>query len=336
MDTVTLDYKQYLAFTSWSEANYKNKTQTDKVTKLTNMGVQVVATLGRGKKAEYIITIPAGFWRMLLIKSMSYTEVGADYIDFLIEGRDVLNTEEGPIVRFDSEIYPELAAKHNVEVESVKTTCIRVRNFLKEHGYIRTATVDGMKTHRVKKSFLTKEWVTGTEALQFDQAARNHWIRYYREKLSLYKDIDPTATMLPMNVFGVEIRQIYSFGMKDKLDVYYYRVAKKTVVTDNMTADINYAHLSFLETRNLAEVLNELSRRQKLYRTQKKHRDEQKVAANEQAQAKKLSKEEREAIHKQMFVIEVQREINWTPPTKEQEERLMLAIEEALSLDWDE
>lgn len=331
MDTVTLNYEEYLLFTGWGEYTYANNTMTGRLKRLTKMGVHVVSSKGRAKKAEYILEIPKGFWRMLLIKSMWYTEVGADYISYLIDGRNVLKVNKGNIVLFDTEIYLELAEKHGATFESVKSTCIRIRNYLMELEYIRTDS--HIKSHRVKESFLTNEWLISDDALHYDQSARDHWTAFIYKLLTMYQKINPTATALPMNIFGEKVHQFYSFGMAEKLDVNYYQVAKKTIVTDSMIDDIEHSRLVFLKTKNLSLVKEELFSRQRLYKEEKKNKDiQRKEEVKKHELEQKLTNDEWKEIKKQLFIIEGQNENKCPPRTVVQEEHSKRIMDELFGL----
>lgn len=327
MNEVTLNYEEYLAFTGWSESSYTKVGQEERIAKLNKMGIRVESVAGKGKKTKYTIIIPLAFWQMLVVQSVSFSEVGADYLNGLIEGKSTVEAGLTSIIKFDSEVYDELAAKYGKDLESVKTTCKRIRAFLHECDYINSNPNTRRKSHRVKKSFHTKEWVTDTEAGSYDGLARGHWKEFFKQKMSMFQEIEPTAKTLPSNLFGEEIRKLYSFGMADMLDVHYYRVAKETVVEENLLLDIQFVRSAFLESRNLTEVLDELTRRQQQYKIDKKARVEQaKAASQKYAEEQRLSKEEREAIKKQLHLIKLQRESKTPPATKEQMERIQEAV----------
>lgn len=328
MDRVTLTHEQFLSFTGWSNNHALKKIQAERISKLENMGMQSVTSEGRGKKANYSFTIPSGFWRMLLIPSMAYTDIGVDYINHLIEGKNIMNTEEGILVRFSSEIYHELSEKYNAEYKGVEATCTRIRNFLKENDYIRTDSLDAPKSHRVKKK---GSWLTGKQALMYDKEARSIWTNFFRSQLALYQEIVPEATQVPSYVYSTVATRMYQSDIARWLEVDYYRVAKLTTVTDNMIADINYARMEFLETLNLAEVLFELSRRQEQYREQKKRREEHKNIVAEREKETIPSLEERKAIREQ--IKEVARKTDVTRKNLSQAERDELDRSVATALD---
>lgn len=296
MEKVTLNHEQFLHFTGWSEKHATKKTQAERIAKLESMGMEQILLEGRGKKATYSFMVPSGFWRMLIIQNMSYSAVGADYIDYLINGQDVLNTDHGILVKFSVEIHDELAQKHGLEVESVKKTCQRIKSYLNGHDYIGT-DMDSTKTHRVR---VGDTWITDTKAIDYDQKARDIWKSYFESRLRAYQEIDPTATKLPLDEFREEISQKYRFEMKEELGVDYYRVAKKHKVTDRLTNDINYVRWAFMQSMNLSVVLEELNRRQAIYR-------EEKEARNTPAPTPKpslLTAKEREALQKKTEAIQ--------------------------------
>lgn len=246
MYEVTLNHKQFCSFVKWDIDSALNKTVSDRVAKLEDMGMQNVSTEGRGKKANYTFSIPVGFWRMMLIPPMSYKEWGADYLNYLIEGKDIHNAEEGIIVKFNSEIYEELAMKHNAEYKAVEATCGRIRTYLAELGYIITDQANAVKTHRVKDK--NGAWIKGSLAVQKDLEARDIWRNFYQAELALYRHIEPEATSVPSYLISAKASRMYKSDIARWLGFSYYRVAKQTHVTDNMVADINYAQCTFLET----------------------------------------------------------------------------------------
>lgn len=335
MDRVTLNYERYLAFTGWSPKHYTKQTSAIRQAKLSKMGVQLLSITGKGRNAKYVIEIPYSFWRMLLIPTMSFTEVGATYINYLLDGRDKLNTVEGNIVRFDAEMYEELVKLCGTEYESVKSTCIRVRNCLKENGYIESAKIQGDKTHRVKKR-LKDGWVTGNEALEYNKKARAIWYSFFKEKVSMYQQIKPDATEVPIYLIRKEMRELYSFGMKEQLRVDYYRVAKKTCISKNLRADIQYARDTFLKTLNLAEVKATLSERQKIYRAYKDRQEEEISDTRDIIRNQQPTKEEMESEREAMKLIGLERESSCPPPTKEEQEEMMRFVEAAIFPDRDE
>lgn len=333
MDRVTLDYRGYLMFTGWSEGHYAKQIQSNRRAKLSKMGTQVVASTGKGKNASYVVDIPSGFWSMLLIPSMNYTAVGAEYINMLVEGRDKLHTDNGTIVKFNNEIYEELAEDYNADLEAVKATCKRIRNYLIDHGYIQRDLVHCEKTHRVKQQ-KNEGWTTGSAAIEYDKRARSIWYSFFQEKLSMYKEINPTATEVPLYIVGKELRELYSFGMKERLEVDYYRVAKKTNISDKLVSDLAYARHSFLKTLNLSQVREELAERQASYKIKKSLDDENVLKLiKENTQP---SQEEIAAEREAMNLIELKRETKWEPPTEEQKEKTRRAVEMAMSLNWDD
>lgn len=334
MDRVTLTHEQFLSFTGWSEKHTLKKIQADRIRKLENMGMQSVTSEGRGMKANYSFSIPAGFWRMLLLKSsMAYTEIGVDYINHLIEGKDMMNTEEGILVRFNSEIYNELSEKYNAEYKGVEATCTRIRNYLMENDYIRTDSLDAPKSHRVKTE---GSWVTGTQAIMYDQEARSIWTNFFRNQLALYQELHPEATQVPSYVYSAEAKRMYQSDIARWLEVDYYRVAKLTLVTDNMIADINYGRMAFLETHDLTEVRMELSRRQEHYRAQKQRREEQKNIIAEREKAAIPSIEERKAIREQMNEAARRTDVTRRHLSQDERDNLDRIIAAALNMTFEE
>ncbi|MCD4646905.1 hypothetical protein AR454_07745 [Bacillus mycoides] len=321
MDIVTLTHEQYLNFTGWSENHALKQTVQNRIDKLKKMGMQEITYLGRGKKTIYTFTIPSGFWRMLLIPTMSYTIVGADYINHLIEGKDIINKKKGILVRFSSEIIQELAEIHGVGAATVKTICGRIRKHLKACSYIRLDMPESIKSHRVKRT-RGDDWITGDDAFQYDQQARIRWTSFFRSKLAQYQQIEPTATKIPMYIFGAEAKRIYQADMARWLGVEYYRVAKPAYVTDNMTNDINYARQTFLVTHNLSQVKEELSSRQKQYQIEKQSRDEQNELKKRQDEALTPSKEERKEIQKRLDTIGKSSEVTTKMRTPQEQEEL--------------
>ncbi|TKH20278.1 hypothetical protein FC697_18505 [Bacillus wiedmannii] len=299
MNQVTLTHKQFLNFTGWSEPHALKKTVTERMAKLTKMGMQEVTTNGKGKKANYTFFIPSEFWNLLLTPSMSYTAVGANYIKYLVEGRDVFETQEGTIVKFHSEITQELAETHNMGIEAVKTTCRRIRKHLIDCSYIRTDIDNRQKSHRVKKTS-DGNWITGEDAFNYDQQARTHWTNFFRSNLAKYQKLEPEATKVPWYLLRDKATKLYRVDIARWLEVEYYRVTRRAYITDNIKNDINYARQAFLDTYNLAQVREELARRQNLYELEKQHRDEQKRLEKQQEKTSIPSKEERQKI-KEMF-----------------------------------
>ncbi|WML40757.1 hypothetical protein RCG19_03435 [Neobacillus sp. OS1-2] len=258
-----------------------------------------VTTQGRGKKATYTFMIPDGFWRLILIPSMSFREWGAEYLNILIEGKGVHKAEGGILVKFSSEIMKELAEKYKQDYESVKSTCRRIRDVLKENGYISMDDPSVAKSHRVK-SKKTGEWMTGTYALMKDAEARAEWKNFFDIKLAHYQLIMPDAKTVPNYLIAAEASRIYRSDMARWLDVAYYRVAKRTYVSDNMTADINFAKFTFLETLDMGIVRNELERRQEQYKRMMAERMEREKRRKELEKSQIPSLKERKALQAQI------------------------------------
>lgn len=332
MDKVTLDYRGYLLFTGWSERHCAKQTQNDRKAKLVSMGVHVVTTAGRGKKASYEIEIPSEFWSMLLIPTVKYSDIGAAYIDILVEGKDKLHMGDVAIVRFATEIYEELAEDYEAKLEAVKATCKRVRAYLIEYDYIQTDQPHSDKTHRIKQQ-KDDDWAVGQVAIEYDERARSIWYNFFQEKLSLYQEINATATAVPLHIIGKELRELYSFGMKEQLGVAYYRVARKTHISGELTSDIAFVRHLFLETLNLTLVKEELAGRQASHKIKK---ELNKKALELTEDKEKLSKEDIEAERQAMKVVSLRRETQWRPPTEEQKERIMRAVELAVPVDEDD
>jgi hypothetical protein len=299
MNQVTLNHQQFCSFVGWSSDTTLNETVSNRLDKLRDMGMLEVTTQGKGKKATYTFMIPTGFWMMVLTPSMSYREWGAEYLNILIEGRDVHKTEDCILVKFSSEIIQELAEKYKQDYESVKSTCRRIRDLLKENGYIRIDAPEVAKSHRVK-SKKTREWMTGTYALMKDSEARVEWKKFFDRILAHYQLIKPDAKTVPNYLFAAEASRIYRSDMARWLDVAYYRVAKRTYVTDNMAADIYYAKLTFLETLDMGIVRNELERRQEHYKRMMAERKEREERRKELEKSQIPSLEERKALQEQI------------------------------------
>lgn len=332
MDKVTLDYKSYLSFVEWSERHCEKRTQNERKAKLVSMGVHVVTATGRGKKASYEIEIPSEFWSMLLIPTVRYSDIGAAYIDILVKGKDKLHMDDAAIVRFATEIYEELARDYEAKLEAVKATCKRIRAYLIEYGYIQTDQPHYDKTHRVKQH-QDDGWAVGQVAIEYDERARSIWYNFFREKLSMYQEINSTAIEVPLYIIGKELRELYSFGMKEQLGVAYYRVARKTHISGELTSDIAFVRHLFLQTLNLTLVKEELAVRQTSHKTKKKLN---KKALELTDNKEKLSKEDIEAERQAMKVLALRKETQWRPSTEEQKERLKKAVELAVSFDEDD
>ncbi|GIQ69011.1 hypothetical protein DUZ99_16560 [Xylanibacillus composti] len=327
MDNVTLNHEQFLSFTGWSESHCMKQTVRSRLQKLQNMGVKDVKITGMGKRAEYTLSIPAGFWYMLLINGMSYSPIGAEYIDCIINGRDLVNTAKGTFVKFTNELYMELAQRHEAEYKAVEATCTRIRNSLREHGYI---TDSHMKTHRVKRVKLIEgkfvnEWVADDEAIVYDQRARAVWTSFFQKKLNAYRKINPEAESVPIYLIAQEVRKVYSFEMAEQLGVEYYRVAKKTEATANLHADISFARNTFLQARDLQAVRKELLLLQQAHRSSTQQLKEHEEHAKAELKAHQPSKEALKELQQQMFVAEVQNE-SMAPPITEEERKQMEAL----------
>ncbi|MFD5021086.1 hypothetical protein ACFWMP_19445 [Paenibacillus sp. NPDC058367] len=335
MDTVTLNHEQYLSFTGWSESHCMKQIASARRQKLEDMGAEVVTVDGKGKSAIYTVRIPAGFYRMLLVDVMRYSPVGAEYIDMIMSDRDIVHCSEGSHVKFSVELYTELAAMYGLEYKAVEATCTRIRNFLYDNGYI--ASDSPTKTHRVKRSKLyvdkfIDEWVIGDEAVAYDQKARDIWTSFFKQKLHAYHEIDPDANSIPQKLIAREMKQLYSFGMKDKLNVEYYRVAKKTQTTEALLADINYAQDTFLKTLDLRAVHSVLRHRQSDYRKRKQEQREQVQKNKTEFEATQPTKKELEDLRQRMKLIELQQESYCPPATKEQQQRLASIINDLFPL----
>jgi hypothetical protein len=334
MDAVTLNHDQFCSFVGWSSSYTLNQAQKDRLTKLKDLGMQSISIIGRGKKANYSFLIPAGFWKMSLIPSMAYKEWGADYLNYLIEGKDIHNTDEGILVKFNSEIYEELAEKHNVEYKAVEATCGRIRTYLSAHGYIITKPANGVKTHRVKDQ--DREWITGPLAVQKDLEARNIWSQFFNTELARYKLIKPEATIVPKYLISAKASMMLKSDIARWLEVSYYRVSKRTHITDNMVADINYAQRTFLETLNMGIVIEEIACRQEHYRAIIAELKAQEERRKELEHSQEPSIEEQRAIRKQMdeAALETYNPRNMTAEEKEEWEKMYdFIFEEVFGID---
>lgn len=335
MDTVTLNHEQYLSFTGWTNGHCLKQTSSARKQRLEDMGAEVVNVDGKGRGANYTICIHSGFYRMSLIDGMRYSPVGAEYIEMIMSDRDIMHCSDGSYVKFNVELYTELAFRHGVEFKAAETTCTRIRNFLHENGYIASSSLT--KTHRVKRSKLVgdkfiDEWVIGKEAVAYDQKARDIWTTFYRQKLMAYREIDPNANSIPHKLIAYEMKQLYSFGMKEKLDVEYYRVAKKTQTTEMLLNDINYIRDTFLSSLDLRAVLSELLVRQSEFRKHNQEQKEQVLKRKSEIEASQLTKEELEELRQRMKIIELEQESNCPPATEEQQQRLASIINELFPL----
>ena len=274
MNQVTLNYEQLRAFCGWAESTARKKNPEKKMEHLRSMGMQEITIEGKGKKATFTFTIPNGYWRMALIPSMDYSEVAVDYINTLIEGKDILNTEDGILVLFGTEIYALLAKKHNMNYETVKTTCIRARKHLMEHDYIRNGGARDAKSHRVKRK-LEWGWQTGPQAIAYDTKARKVWKDFFDAQDEAYRRINPMAEKAPNWMYASEANELYAQGMaRIHLNVDYYKVAKRTIINDNLVADINYMKLAFFESLDMGAVREELVERQEGYKRDKERREQ--------------------------------------------------------------
>lgn len=225
----------------------------------------------------------------------------------------------------------ELAAKFGAEYEAVKATCTRIRNFLRDYDYILINSPAAPKTHRVKKLF-SNEWLSNEEAVVYDQKARDIWTNFYKRKLNAYREIDPAADTVPHKLIAQEMKLLYSFGMKDKLDVEFYRVAKKTLITDRFTEDINYARTIFLKTLNLNDVRSELHIRQADHLSLQQIQKERNEMNKTEFETAQPNKEELKELRQHMKLIEMQHELNWKPPTEEDERKMAMIIDELFPL----
>ncbi|WP_040205127.1 hypothetical protein [Neobacillus jeddahensis] len=300
MNQVTLNHEQFCSFVKWSTDHALNQIVGDRVDKLRDMGMLEVTTQGRGKKATYTFMIPARFWSLILIPSMSYREWGEEYLKILVESRDVYNNGDGILVKFTSEITQELAEKYNQDYESVKSTIRRIRDSLKENCYIWMDDPNCAKSHRVKGKN-TGEWMTGTYAIKKDAEARSEWKKFFDRILAHYQLINPDANTVPNYLFAAEASRIYRSDMARWLNVEYYRVAKRTYVTDNLTADIKFAKFTFLETLDMGIVRKELLRRQEHYRSLLAESKKQEERRKEWEKAQMPSLEERKVLQKQII-----------------------------------
>lgn len=335
VNQVTLKHEQFLNFVGWSESHALNQTVTDRIDKLIKMGMQEVTTNGRGKQANYTFVIPSEFWNMLLIPSMSYTAVGAEYIKYLIEGRDVFDTQEGTIIKFHSEITQELTQAHKVDIEAVKSTCRRIRKHLIDCSYIRTDIDNRQKSHRVKKTSDGK-WAIGEDAFNYDQQARTHWTNFFRSNLANYQQLEPKATKVPWYLLKDKATKLYRVDIAKWLGVEYYRVTRRAYITDNIKTDINYARQTFLDTYNLTLVKEELTRRQKMYMLEKQDRDKQKQLEKQLEKKSMLSsKEERKNI-KELFNKVVENGEFSARLRTSQDDELLRELDTVLHLSCDE
>lgn len=332
MDRVALTHEKFLEFVNWSEKHALKQVQAARVSKLEKMGVKNVDVNGRGKKSIYTFSIPDGFWSFVLIQSMSYTEIGVDYINHLIEGRNLKDKGPSGIVSFSSEIYKQLSNQYGDEYKSVESTCDRIKKSLKENDYVRTDLVLP-KTHRVKKE---GQWVNGEHALFYDHQARTIWTEFFQRELAIYKELHPAASKVPPYIYSAKVKKLYQSDIARWMEVDYYRVAKQALVTDKMLTDIEYARSTFLETHNMKMVRTELSQRQEQYRIEKKLRQEQKKLMDEQEQATIPSLEERRDIQKRLKEIALKVDIPSKQLSQQEYNERETAIAAALDMTLEE
>ncbi|WP_191560678.1 hypothetical protein [Metabacillus idriensis] len=335
MDKVTLNYEQLRAFTGWGVTTARKKNPEDKQVHLENMGMQDVEVVGKGKKATFTFTIPSGFWRMVLIPSMEYREWGVDYINTLIEDKDILNTSDGILVLFATEIYDALAKKHKVDKETVKTTCTRLRAYLLKHDYIRNGGPQDLKSHRVKRKS-EWGWQKGPNAVLYDTKARKIWKDFFSRQNDLYRIYNPQAEKAPAYVYAQEARELYQKNMAYFLQVDFYRVAKRTITNDNLLADINYARLTFLETLDMGIVREEISSRQKEYMADKEQRDAAHKRYLEAYKEQMPSRDERKVIRAELTKIARTTSFQQRNMTQAQRQELDRVMEEVLDMTIEE
>lgn len=329
MDKVTLNYEQLRAFTGWKVTTARKKNPEDKQVHLENMGMQDVEVVGKGKKATFTFTIPSGFWRMVLIPSMEYREWGVDYINILIEDGDILNTSDGILVLFATEIYETLAKKHKVDKETVKTTCTRLRGYLLKRDYIRNGGPQDLKSHRVKRK-TEWGWQKGPNAIMYDTRARKVWKDFFHRQNDLYRTYNPHAEKAPAYIYAQEARELYQKNMAFFLQVDYYRVAKRTITNDNLLADINYARLTFLQTLDMGIVRKEIAKRQEEYMAEKEHRDLAHKRYLEEMKTQMPSREERKAIRDELKKIASSTSFQQRNMSQAQRDELDRVMEEIL------
>ncbi|WP_110067099.1 hypothetical protein [Cytobacillus oceanisediminis] len=329
MDKVTLNYEQLRAFTEWGVATARKKNPMAKKKHLESMGMQDVEVVGKGTRATFTFTIPPGFWRMVLIPSMDYREWGVDYINILIEDGDILNTSDGILVLFATEIYETLAKKHQVDKETVKTTCTRLRGYLLKRDYIRNGGPQDLKSHRVKRK-TEWGWQKGPNAVMYDTRARKVWKDFFHRQNDLYRTYNPQAEKAPAYIYAQEARELYQKNMTFFLQVDYYRVAKRTITNDNLLADINYARSTFLETLDMGIVRKEIAKRQEEYMAEKERRDSAHKRYLEEIKTQMPSRDERKAIRDELKKIASSTSFQQRNMTQAQREELDRVMEEIL------
>lgn len=300
MDKVTLTHEEYLSFTGWKNQYALKRTQKERMAKLKKMGMQEIKIEGKGTKSTYTFTIPTEFWGMLLIQNMTYSQIGADYINCFVKGNDVQKIGRVPLVKLGIEIIQEFAEKHGIEYKTAETTCVKIKKYLMEHDYL--SVDESTKSHRVKEKY-SDEWVTGTRASSYDQEARRIWARVFNRYLTLYKNIDPEATSVPNFIMATEARKMYRMDMARFLNVDYYRIVKRTIPTNKLLNDINYARFTFLQTHNLEQIRLELKERQEQYQANKKEDEEKEMTLNRLKKQELPSKEERESIIRKINLL---------------------------------
>lgn len=328
MDVITLNHEQFLAFTGWSHNHCLKQTTAKRFKKLESMGTIPLEVTGRGCKASYTLNIPPSFWSMLLVDEMRFNAVGAAYIEALLNGRDLVSTKLGNYVRFNCELYEELASAHSVNYEAVKAACTRIRSFLHRYGYIFTS--HSSKSHRVKEK-AEGPWTNGEAAVFYDQWARQSWRSFSKAKLNSYRQgVDATADHVPTKLIAPDIRHHYRIVIKEQLKIEHYRVVKRTEANPILIEDINWAREAFLSSLNLSMVRAGLNERQNTHRENKQRQEEISRLYVAHHQSQQPTEVQLSRMQQLMRIAEIKLDRPSIPVTEEQQQILSQAIDKAL------
>lgn len=328
MDVVTLNHEQFLAFTGWSHNHCLKQTTASRLNKLESMGTIPLQVTGRGCTASYTFRIPPSFWPMLLVDEMRFNAVGASYIEAILNGQDLVSTQLGSYVRFNCELYEELASAFSANYEAVKATCTRIRSFLHRYGYIYTNK--SSTSHRVKEK-AEGPWMNGEEAVLYDRRARQSWRSFNQAKLKIYRQrVDATAEFVPDKLIKQDIKHHSRIAIKEQLKIEHYRVVKRTETSPILLEDINWAREAFLSSLNLSMVRAGLLERQDTHRKNKQRQDVINKLYTAHYQSQQPTKEQLSQIQQLMRMAEIKLERPSIPVTEEQQQRLSQAIDKAL------
>lgn len=291
MKKVTLNNLEIQLFINMNEAQISKKGRQEVINKLTTMGMKNIEIEGRGKNATYTFDFPERFGELLMLPKQrlpQYSMIEIECIDLLIKGN-----ERDNLVLFLDELIREIATKHGAEYEAVKTKFRRVKSHLLDCGLI----LPSKKSHRVK---VDDKWVTGKRALNLNDEIKNIWKKTYRRQLAQYQQLFPNAERVPKWMFRSENQQLALSSIPRWFSVDCYKVAKGYVVDERLLSDIQYANDAILQTFNLNEVRNEISRRQKKYKEEKAADDEVLAEMEKRNQEEEPSKADRKKILEQV------------------------------------